>query len=145
MKKLTIIILFSSISYLSIGQQTNDKVFYYNHFKIDSSQFPITNNKQYKVFGNHDNILNKPFTLLLLFYKSVLSEQLSSDCAFSPSCSSFSFKAIQEFGFIKGLFLTADRLTRCNGNANLDSAPHLIDNNKNAKVNDIPSFYRSSK
>ncbi len=145
MKKLHLLLLFISISYLCISQQTNDKLYYYNYFKIDTSQLHLTNHKQYKVFGNHDNILNKPFTLLLLFYKSVLSEQLSSDCAFSPSCSSFSFQAIQEFGFIKGIFLTADRLTRCNGNANLDTAPYLIDNNKNAKVNDIPSFYRSSK
>ncbi|MCZ2355146.1 MAG: membrane protein insertion efficiency factor YidD [Bacteroidia bacterium] len=49
----------------------------------------------------------------LRFYQTVLSAQLSKNCMYEPSCSRFSKEAIQQFGIIKGIALSADRLTRC--------------------------------
>lgn len=50
----------------------------------------------------------------MFFYQKVVSPQLSRQCLYYTSCSSFSKKSINRFGFIKGVFLSADRLMRCN-------------------------------
>ncbi len=50
----------------------------------------------------------------LTAYQKVISPQISAGCLYQTSCSRFSRKAIHEFGIIKGVVLTADRLSRCN-------------------------------
>lgn len=147
MRKLFFIVFFFSAISPCVGQKINDNknLFYYRYFKIDTTNLSeVSSNTNYKIFGNHDNFYKRPFTFLLWFYKSVISEQLLSDCGFVPSCSRFSYQAIHDLGLIKGIFLTADRLTRCNGYANLETSPYLIDT-KHAKIKDIPSFYKFSK
>ena len=49
------------------------------------------------------------------FYKRFISSQDSGDCNFYPSCSVYGTQSFQQLGFLKGLFNTFDRLTRCNG------------------------------
>lgn len=48
------------------------------------------------------------------FYKNHISKQILNDCIYDHSCSTFSKDVIENIGLIKGLLLTADRLTRCN-------------------------------
>jgi putative component of membrane protein insertase Oxa1/YidC/SpoIIIJ protein YidD len=76
---------------------------------------------------------------LLYFYKSTISQQLSAHCEFEPSCSTFSDAAIEQFGFLKGFFLTADRLSRCG--VSFSETPHYLINRNNAKIIDTPSQY----
>jgi len=84
----------------------------------------------------------KAFLFLnMYFYQKVLSEQISSGCEFEGTCSVFSIAAIREFGFVKGICLSADRLTRCNGQAQVESEGYLI-NHFNGKTIDEPSMYR---
>jgi hypothetical protein len=45
-------------------------------------------------------------------YHLVLSSQDSANCAFTPSCSRFSQRAIGRCGFVQGVLLTLDRLLR---------------------------------
>ncbi len=47
-------------------------------------------------------------------YQSVVSPLLSTRCSFTPTCSAYSKLLIREYGLLKGTFLTADRLMRCN-------------------------------
>jgi putative component of membrane protein insertase Oxa1/YidC/SpoIIIJ protein YidD len=49
------------------------------------------------------------------FYKKYISSQDGSNCQFHPSCSHFAKLAIQKYPLPIGLFLSADRLLRCNG------------------------------
>ena len=49
------------------------------------------------------------------FYKRFISSQDSGNCNFYPSCSVYGTQSFQKLGFLKGLFNTFDRLTRCNG------------------------------
>ena len=81
--------------------------------------------------------------ILLIFYKSILSEQISANCEFETSCSTFSFQSIDEFGFVKGFFLTADRLTRCG--FSFAETPQYLINQNNAKIIDNPSLYHFVK
>jgi putative component of membrane protein insertase Oxa1/YidC/SpoIIIJ protein YidD len=78
----------------------------------------------------------------LYFYQRIVSEQISAICGFEPSCSAFSILSIKKLGILEGLLLTADRLTRCNGNAELESAYYLFDHVK-VKVIDEPDMYKS--
>jgi putative component of membrane protein insertase Oxa1/YidC/SpoIIIJ protein YidD len=56
----------------------------------------------------------------MLLYQNVVSAQLSKECPYEITCSNFSKQSIKKFGIVKGLFLSADRLTRCNRIAILD-------------------------
>lgn len=63
-------------------------------------------------------------------YQSVVSPLLSTRCLFSPTCSAYSKRLLHEYGLLKGTFLTADRLMRCNRIALSDK------NNKYLLVNE---------
>ena len=72
-----------------------------------------------------------PFSLafggLLWGYQSMISPQLSATCIYSPSCSAFSKSLLQEYGILRGLIFTADRISRCNRLALYDYPPWEID------------------
>ena len=54
-------------------------------------------------------------TGLIRLYQKYISTQDLPACNFSPSCSRFGMGSIQEYGFFRGVLLTADRLLRDNG------------------------------
>jgi putative component of membrane protein insertase Oxa1/YidC/SpoIIIJ protein YidD len=68
---------------------------------------------------------------LLFFYQRGLSEQIQASCTFHTSCSSYTKYAIQERGFLTGIILGADQLTRCaNGGKEDYPAYKLTDRGK---------------
>lgn len=76
----------------------------------------------------------------LTLYQKVISPQISAGCLYETSCSRFSRKAIHEFGILKGVALTADRLSRCN---RISAAGITRDQlNTEGKIVDEPSMYR---
>ncbi|MGC8802477.1 MAG: membrane protein insertion efficiency factor YidD [Bacteroidales bacterium] len=78
---------------------------------------------------------------LLYFYQKFVSPQLSATCGFSPSCSAMSKNLIAEFGILKGVFCSADRLTRCNRICFAELEPDEI-NPKDGKVHENTSRYK---
>ena len=54
-------------------------------------------------------------TGLIRLYQKFISSQDAPACNFQPTCSRFGMACIQEYGVVRGIFLTADRLLRCNG------------------------------
>lgn len=62
------------------------------------------------------SIISLPLSGMMLMYQNLLSPQISSSCQFALSCSNFSKAAFKEYGIVKGMALTLDRLYRCNGN-----------------------------
>ena len=57
----------------------------------------------------------KIFLFPIAFYRKYLSGMKASPtCRFTPSCSAYAYKAINEWGVIVGLVLGAYRLLRCN-------------------------------
>jgi putative component of membrane protein insertase Oxa1/YidC/SpoIIIJ protein YidD len=67
-------------------------------------------NKNYLVKYNPVSLV---FGGLLFLYQKGISPQISVNCPYEISCSNFSKKCIQHYGLLKGVALTADRLTRC--------------------------------
>lgn len=49
---------------------------------------------------------------LLVFYKKYLS--IGEKCRFIPSCSEYTYQAVDKYGIVKGLFFGMKRIGRCN-------------------------------
>ncbi|MBS1557987.1 MAG: membrane protein insertion efficiency factor YidD [Bacteroidetes bacterium] len=63
------------------------------------------------------------YLLGVKIYQHSISEQLATNCSFELTCSRFSRAMINEYGLIKGYFLTFDRLSRCNVISPLETFP----------------------
>ncbi|MDP4009920.1 MAG: membrane protein insertion efficiency factor YidD [Candidatus Shapirobacteria bacterium] len=48
---------------------------------------------------------------ILIWYKKYLSS--GYNCRFIPSCSEYTYEAVDKYGVIKGLFLGFKRILRC--------------------------------
>ncbi|MDA8428343.1 MAG: membrane protein insertion efficiency factor YidD [Geobacteraceae bacterium] len=56
----------------------------------------------------------KSITLLIIrFYQRLLSPLLPAACRFYPSCSEYSRDSIVRHGFVRGMWLTMIRLSKC--------------------------------
>lgn len=51
---------------------------------------------------------------LLRVYKRFVSAVLPPSCRFTPSCSEYTYEAIDRYGFIKGGWAGIKRIIRCN-------------------------------
>ncbi len=49
----------------------------------------------------------------LRFYKTYLSILFAGSCRFEPTCSQYSYEAVERFGLARGSWLTLKRLLRC--------------------------------
>lgn len=118
---------------------------------------PLLNSKNisyYKREGNNQAVMQthkhslvakfNPITLALqssmYLYQNVISPQLSKTCAYQITCSNFSKQAIKKFGIVKGVFLTADRLMRCNRISILDINPINIDESTGTIIDPLSNY-----
>lgn len=53
----------------------------------------------------------------IYIYKFFISPLLPHVCRFTPTCSSYSIDAINEFGMIKGSYLAVKRIFKCRPNS----------------------------
>jgi putative membrane protein insertion efficiency factor len=59
-------------------------------------------------------MIRKTFLLIIKFYQLCISPYLGSHCRFYPTCSAYSYQAIEKFGIFKGLWLSLKRILKCN-------------------------------
>jgi hypothetical protein len=50
---------------------------------------------------------------LIRFYKKFISPMLPPACRFHPTCSQYSYQAIEKYGLLKGGWLAVKRIGRC--------------------------------
>ncbi len=50
---------------------------------------------------------------LIRFYKRFISPALPSACRFEPTCSVYTYQAVERYGVIKGGWLGIKRIARC--------------------------------
>ena len=51
---------------------------------------------------------------LIKLYKKYISPGLGHNCIYTPTCSTYTIEAIQEYGALKGCFMGFCRILRCN-------------------------------
>ena len=70
-------------------------------------------------------IVNWPFLLLIKGYKRFLSPFMGGSCRFTPTCSTYTYEAIEKYGILKGGLLGLWRILRCNpwGGSGYDPVP----------------------
>lgn len=56
-------------------------------------------------------MIKKIVLKILIWYKKYLSS--GYNCRFIPSCSEYTYEAVDKYGVIKGLFLGFKRILRC--------------------------------
>ena len=50
---------------------------------------------------------------LIRFYQLTISQIMRPSCRFIPTCSQYTYEAIDRLGFLKGVWLGIRRLARC--------------------------------
>ena len=80
-------------------------------------------------------------TGLIRLYQKFVSSQDGPSCNFHLTCSRFGMACIQEYGVLRGILLTADRLIRCNGS----QAQHYPKDEATGKYIDPVSHYTTTK
>jgi putative component of membrane protein insertase Oxa1/YidC/SpoIIIJ protein YidD len=120
----------------------NDLQLIINH--SDAKSMTVASNS-HSLLKTKGTALNPLFQLLrysMYFYQQIVSRQIGANCMYESSCSNFSKNAISRFGLVKGILLSADRLTRCTPGT-LNETPSVFINEQN-KIIDQPGFYTSS-
>ncbi|WP_368346746.1 membrane protein insertion efficiency factor YidD [Peptostreptococcus anaerobius] len=59
------------------------------------------------------NLLVRGAVSLVRFYQLYISPLKGPTCRFYPTCSSYSIQAFKKYGFLKGLWLTIKRVSKC--------------------------------
>jgi putative component of membrane protein insertase Oxa1/YidC/SpoIIIJ protein YidD len=97
------------------------------------------NSREKMVYDNQKTIAKiNPLRWLatgsMYFYQQLLSPQLNAGCLYQRTCSNYSKAAIKQYGIIRGVLLTADRLSRCTSGVlpeivsyRYDAHGHIID------------------
>lgn len=57
--------------------------------------------------------MKKIILLLIRFYQKYISIFLGKNCRFYPTCSAYTYEAIERFGVIKGVYLGVKRILKC--------------------------------
>ena len=58
-------------------------------------------------------LLTKVCIALVRFYQKYISPLKGPTCRFYPTCSQYSIEAFKKYGFLKGLYLTIRRVSKC--------------------------------
>ena len=81
--------------------------------------------------------------MALRFYKAYLSVLFAGQCRFVPSCSQYSYEAVERFGLARGSWLTLKRLLRCHpfsGKFGFDPVPECLHEHDVAPGNELSSL-----
>lgn len=129
---------------LGISQNLSDKDLllkhtnYVNNYEHQRKVEYLFKNKNIFVKYNPVSLF---FGGALYFYQSAVSKQLGSQCPYEVNCSNFSRQCIRKYGLLKGVFLTADRLTRCTRLAAMDIDVNTDYRRKTNRIIDNPDDY----
>lgn len=137
-----LVITFFLISVNLFSQKSDNELIY----EADFHDHHFDKREVKYIFSGSDNFILKynpvslGFGYMLYFYQAIISAQFSTHCMYKPTCSEFSFLMIKEYGLIKGIPLTADRLMRCNKLGAVDVHPSKIDFENQKVIEPLESF-----
>ncbi len=112
--KIIVIILLGLLNYVQ-AQSPNDLALLSTH--TQTSDLPDHSYQKSNKKTKFIQAVNPVYWIYkggISFYQAHISSQLSTSCIYETSCSRFGKKLFNEFGVFKGVFLSADRISRCN-------------------------------
>lgn len=59
------------------------------------------------------SMLKRPALALIRLYQQGISPSLGAQCRYEPTCSAYSYQAIERFGAIRGIWMAIRRIGRC--------------------------------
>jgi putative membrane protein insertion efficiency factor len=59
------------------------------------------------------SVFSSMLLAMIRFYQRYLSPQMGSSCRYYPSCSHFTYEAIEKYGALKGGWMGFRRILRC--------------------------------
>lgn len=65
------------------------------------------------IFKKAGILLAKACIMMVRFYQLFISPLKGPTCRFYPTCSQYSIQAFKKYGFLKGLWLTIKRVSKC--------------------------------
>jgi len=139
--KILVVIIFLSTKLFS--QTDNDLI-----FEKTSYDQSFENKRKVSYLFEEKNAFIKYNPLSLLFggmlyvYQKTISVQIGAACPYEVNCSNFSKQCIQKYGLLKGIPLTADRLTRCTKLAGIDMIEGVDYSARLHKIYDDPNDYK---
>lgn len=139
--KILVVIIFLSTKLFS--QTDNDLI-----FEKTSYDQLFENKRKVSYLFEEKNAFIKYNPLFLLFggmlyvYQKTISVQIGAACPYEVNCSNFSKQCIQKYGLLKGIPLTADRLTRCTKLAGIDMIEGVDYSARLHKIYDDPNDYK---
>jgi len=100
---------------------SNNKLLY----QIKINETAIYNDPREKYVFSNKGIGN----WILNFYQKYITEHISGDCIYHPSCSRYCRKMIAKKGLFIGILATGDRLIRCSAFSAKDIPYYKFDEN----------------
>lgn len=60
-----------------------------------------------------NNFIKRTFLALISFYQRYISPVLGSNCRYYPTCSHYTYEAVERYGPLRGLWMGLRRIARC--------------------------------
>lgn len=57
--------------------------------------------------------MKKIILCMIRFYQKYISIFLGKNCRFIPTCSAYTYEAVEKFGVVKGVYLGIKRIIKC--------------------------------
>ncbi len=91
--------------------------------------------------SNQSQVIEKTnFKGLFKVYNRAITDQIINDCIYQESCSNFGQHSFKNYGLVKGVFVTTDRLMRCNRLSQIHILPVRV--NEEGKIADPSDWYK---
>ncbi|MGZ3862374.1 MAG: membrane protein insertion efficiency factor YidD [Bacteroidia bacterium] len=144
MKKF-ILIVFILSAFTGLKAQQNDLALLAGR-NFQKPEYEYKRKVEYLFKGRNWLVKYNPLSLFfggaMLLYQSTVSVQIGANCPYEVSCSAFSKSCITKYGIIKGIALSADRLTRCTRLAAIDLDDDVDWTLNTHKIIDDPKNYK---
>ena len=83
------------------------------HTAMDTAEVRNPDQDEDQALREEVSTIRWTLMILIRIYQKLVSPQYGDVCNFTPSCSHFGFEAMQKYGMVQGVLMTADRLERC--------------------------------
>lgn len=142
--KLLVLVIACALMQKVHAQQKNDNDLMFGK-PNDVAAFETKRKVDYLFKGRNAFVKYNPVSLvfggLLYVYQKTISTQIGAACPYDVNCSNFSRQCIRQYGILRGIPLTADRLTRCTRLASFDMIKGVDYNSRTGKIFDHPNDY----